>query len=500
MPKASLKLRQIPFNISLLDNSRGRLKTLLPVRSLSTMDHLSSDFQQDGLYSTLIFGQQGTPQRDKRRSYIDLKVPVFNPIYFKELKRLKSLYTDIILGREYAVWDEKEKDFVRSKEGILDGQTGFSFFLSHFNELEFKQGESKERQLRIEVLEEYRSVALVDFLPVLPAGLRDVQFDEASGRPVEEEIGPLYRKAISATNAIPVGLDDKNSPLFDGPRRSVQIAINGISEYIINILAGKKGFLSGKFGSRRVFGTTRNVLTSMETGSEFLGDVRQPDLSTTINGLFQFMKGVEPILALNKLPKGFLADFIENIDQTVSLINRDTWKAEDTVVSPKQRDKWGTKQGREKLINGFKNAKSRHKPIMVDGYYLKLIYRDDKYFKVMNSIDELPEGYPKENVSPMTWVEMFYLHCAEIMPNVRVFNTRYPVTGLGSNYPSEIYIKSTNTGYRLKQLDDNWAETDNEVLEYPKPGMSFYESMAVHPSFLSGLGADFDLTWDEHIY
>lgn len=493
MLNASLKLRQVPFNITMLTNDKSIVDTLLPVKSLSLMDHISSDFHQHGLYSTVIFGPQGSRERDRRRSYIDLKVPIFNPIYFDQLRRLKGLYGDIILGRDYAVFDEVEKDFVRSKQGILDGETGYSFFLRHFDKLEFKKGESKERQLRIEVLETYRKQCLGEFLIVIPAGLRDVQFDE-NGRPVEEEIGPLYRKVISATNTIPDRLEDKDSPLLDGPRRSIQLAINEISTYILNILSGKKGFLSGKFGSRRVFGTTRNVLTSMETGSAILGDAKQPDLSTTINGLFQFMKGTEPLLALYELKQGFLKDFFDNIDQEPMLINRETLQAEPVSLSARQRDKWGTKIGIEKLINGFKNAKLRHKPIWIDGHYLKLIYQDDKYFRVMNSIDELPEGWDKNKVRPMSWAEMFYLHCERIMPRVRVFNTRYPVTGLGSTYPSEIYIKTTITGHRLKELGEDWKITEREVLEFPKTteALAFHESMVVHPSFLGPLGADFD--------
>lgn len=494
MSKPKLKLRSVPFNISLLTNKREAVvSNLLSVKSLSLMDHLSSDFHQHGLYSTVIFGQQGTKDRDRRRSWIDLKVPVFNPVYFKELKRLKALYADIILGRAYAKFDEKEKDFVRSNDGILDGETGFSFFIKHFDKLVFKKGESKERQLRIEVLETYRKEALTTFLIVIPAGLRDVQFDE-NGRPVEEEIGPIYRKIISATNTIPDNLPDAENPLLDGPRRSIQIGLNEIYEYILNILSGKKGFISGKFGSRRVFGTTRNVLTSMETSASILGDDKQPDLSTTINGLFQFIKGTEPILGLYELKHGFLKDFFDSLDMETMLINRKTLKAEPVVISSRQRDKWGTKEGIQKLINGYKNVKSRHKPVFIDGYYLKLIYQDDKYFRVLNSIDELPSGWSKDNVRPMTWTEMFYLHAEKIMPRTRVFNTRYPVTGLGSTYPSEIYIKTTITGLRLTELDENWNPTERVVLEFPRTteNMAFHESMVVHPSFLGPLGADFD--------
>lgn len=488
-----LKLRNVPFNIVLLSNKSHVTESMVPINSLSIMDHRSADFHPQGLYSNIIFGEQGTDERDRKYAYIYLKTPVFHPLYFKELHRLKSLYSDIIMGRAYATWNEKEKDFERATQGILDGETGFSFFIKHFPNLVFKQGESKERQLRIQLLEKYRDRALIKFFIVIPAGLRDVQIDEES-RPVEEEINPLYRRIISAANTIPANLPDENSMMLDGPRRSMQTGINAVFDYIFNILEGKKGFLSGKFGSRRVFGTTRNVISAMETDDEILGSPRGPDMNTTIVGLFQFLKAAEPLIAKSEMKRGFMAQFFEEIDQTPMLVNKKTLKAVPVSISAKMRDKWGTEAGIEGLINGFKYPKNRHLPVQIDGHYLKLIYQDDKNFRVMDSIDDLKEGYDKANVRPMTYAEMFYINAYRVVKRTRCFNTRYPVTGPGSIYPNKVYVKTTSKALRLTELDINWQPIEEEAYEFPMTvgKGAFHDTQVVHNVYLPHLGADFD--------
>jgi hypothetical protein len=267
-----------------------------------------------------------------------------------------------------------------------------------------------------------------------------------------------------------------------------------VFEHIMNILAGKKGFLSGKFGSRRVFGTTRNVISSMEVDSELLGGPRQPDMNTTINGVFQFMKGAEPIIRLHALKNYYLKDFYDNIDNEVMLIDRKTLKPSPTILSSKTLDKWGTQAGLESTINGFKDPKKRHKPVLLDGKFLKLIYQDDKYFKVFNSIDEVPDGWDKTKVRGISWCELFYLHAMKVNPKVRCYNTRYPVTGLGSIYPNKVYIKTTTIALDLEELDDNWNPSGVRALEFPDTvkRLPFHDTMVVHPVYLPGLGADFD--------
>lgn len=487
----TIKLNHIPFNISFLLPHRSVVSQTLPVRTIQNMDNQVNDFHPQGLYSTQIFGAVGSKERDTRFSYIDLKTPIFHPLYFQELSQLKALYGDIILGKQFAKWDEQTKDFIAVKGGPIEGETGFSFFMRHWKELEFKPGKSQKRMLRIALLEHYRDKAMMDFFVVIPAGLRDIDFDD-SGRPVEEEINDLYKSVISAANAINPDLQELHPTILDQPKRALQKAVVDVDKYIFEMLRGKRGFLAGKFGSRKVFNTTRNVLSSMEVDSDLLGEERMPDLNTTVVGIFQFMKAAEPLLLQHTLPNSFLGDFIENVYDNVDVVDTKTLKSVNITPSAKTKDKWGTEKGRESLLDGFKFTENRHNPIKIDGHYLKLVYRDDKVFRLMNSIDELPEGWKKENVKPLTWGEMFYIITYPIIEKTRCFNTRYPVTGLWSIFPNKVHVKTTTRGFKLKQLDADWNEIDEYALEYPDVDqkLGWHSTMSVHPAYLSGLGAD----------
>ena len=94
----------------------------------------------------------------------------------------------------------------------------------------------------------------------------------------------------------------------------------------------------------------------------------------------------------------------------------------------------------------------------------------------------------------MTWAEMFYLHCADIVPRVRCFNTRYPVTGLGSIYPSKPYLKTTTSGLMLKRIDANGVVSNDFVYEFPRTvdALAFHDTQCVFPAMLGHLSADFD--------
>ena len=186
-----MKMSRVPFNITYLSNQNQRIASLLPVKVLDIYSASKvGEFHPQGLYSNEIFGRVGTRERSLRHSYINLRTKVLHPKTFEELSRMGGLYTGILQGKVYAQWSEKEKNFV--KTDILDGETGFSFFMSHFKDIVFKQNKSYRRKLRIDVIDKYRDLSVILFFLVMPAGLRDIRFNDG-GRPIEDDSNGLYR-------------------------------------------------------------------------------------------------------------------------------------------------------------------------------------------------------------------------------------------------------------------------------------------------------------------
>ena len=177
------------------------------------------------------------------------------------------------------------------------------------------------------------------------------------------------------------------------------------------------------------------------------------------------------------------------------LVNPQSLRREEKPITSRTFDKWRTSEGLEKLMVGFGNRELRNKPIMIEGYYLALIYRDEQCVKVFESLDQLPEGFNKDNVKPITYTEFFYYFCSEMWDETPMYITRYPITGDGSIYPSLIYTMTTLPAQKLKRLNEQWEISNESYLykQFPTLGeVSWFETIGTSPRMLGGLDGDFD--------
>ena len=481
----------IPFNISILELNPEKLKGIKPVRALDIFDESKKNYHEDGLYSSSIFGRSGDELRDYRFSYIDVKIEIFHPILFKSLIQLKSLYEDIMAGREFAIWSDEKRDF--EKATALNGETGFHFFIQHWKKIEFQKTNSDLREQYILLVDKFKDKALTSKIVVLPAGLRDLEFSD-SGRTEENEINPLYRKLISISNIINETSIKQNPEIVNSARWSLQSTFNEIYDLFTRIIKGKKKLVLGKWASRKVFNGTRNVITSMDTSLPYLGDPDSVTFNSTIVGLYQLMKAMLPVTKFH-LKNGFLSKVFVSKDIPVRLVNTKTLKAEDVNVSSEFFDRWTSDDGLDKVIETFREESLRHKPVMIGNYYLGLMYKGpDGTFKIIQDIDEVPDNRDKAHVTPLTLCELFYCSIYHIANKYPGFVTRYPIASFGSIYPSYIYLKTTNKSEVRRELTDEWIiETEKpSAKEFPLLSSSFMNSLIPHSSRIVNLNADFD--------
>lgn len=481
----------LPFNVEIMKVDQQLLVTLKPVTSMDFYENVGGDLHEDGLFSISIFGRIGDEMRDKKFSFIDIKTQVFHPIIYQALIRLKGLYRGILAGNEYAVWDPELKDFVRSDD--LRGQTGFQFFVDHWNEINFRGNKSSIRDARIQLIEKYRDRALTDKILVMPAGLRDIEVGE-DGRVVVGDINTYYRKILAISRTIASSEHVNASRVLNLPRHTMQLTFNEIYSTIEMMLSGKRGFLQNKWGSRRIFNGTRNVITAMDTSTEYLGGPNAPKYTDTIVGLYQASKGMLPV-TIHFLRTRYLADIFSVGDGQANLIDPTTLKGETVKLALDTYDRWTTVEGLEKVVSSYGEQTLRNKPVMLDGYYLALIYiGPDKTFRIFHSIDELPEGLDRAHVRPINLVELIYLSGYRDWNNYVGFVTRYPVTGIGSCYPTTLYVKTTIVGEMRRELGPDWQPLDDSIaLEFPTYSpLAYLDSLVISPSRLAGLGADFD--------
>lgn len=482
-----------PWNIALLLPMGSELVRKYSLRQIKVMDIMAGmtrnlNFHPDGLYSTEIFGRVGEARRQRTFGFVDLHIPIFHPVYLKALTDLKELYGGIISGREYAIFDHQTKDFIKSD--AIHGETGYRFFLDHFEELKFSERESPARMFNIKFVEKYRKNPMFDKLMVLPAGLRDYTVDE-NGKPTEDEINNLYRKVIGISLLVENVTVASNEEALNSMRYNLQQAVNAIYEYIINILEGKGKLIQGKWTARNIDNSTRNVITP------YIQRVNERDhpqfVSATqhVVGLYQFLRTIFP-KSIQLVRDSFLSSVFSGPNVAANLIDSKTLKGVNVHVDPSFYDDWMTLDGLEKMFHNFKTKDLRHEPVRVGHYFLGLIYNDGRQYRLMNGIEELPDGFDPKYVSPITYTELFYLAVFKTAPKIVGTITRYPITGFGSVYPSYNYLKTTIDGLVLQELNDNWTPTGQVAPEFPKRGDFFFDALSPASQHLGRLGGDYD--------
>ncbi len=176
------------------------------------------------------------------------------------------------------------------------------------------------------------------------------------------------------------------------------------------------------------------------------------------------------------------------------LVNKKTLKLEQVVLKSSHYDRYQSNEGLEKVINAFREEELRDKPFEIEGYYIGLMYKGpDGTFKIFNDIDDLPPNRSREHVFPLTFCELVYLSGYRAWNTFPATVTRYPITGVGSIYTCFIYVKTTTTSEKRRELGQNWELLDDDhiALEFPIPG-PYMKSMSVHPTRLKKLDADHD--------
>jgi hypothetical protein len=483
-------INALPFNLEILIPDKEIVKYLKPIKVLDIYEGMSKNFHPDGLYSIDIFGRKGEDKRNSTFSYIDFYIPILHPIVYKALCDLKHLYEGIMSGKEYVVFNEELKDF--EKSDAINGLTGYSFFLSRYKDIVFEERPSPKREFNIKVVNKYKDNCMYSKLIVMPAGLRDFEID-VNNQLKEDEVNSLYRQLISISSILE-NIDLKvNSSYIDNTRYTVQLKVIEIYNYIKNMLEGKGKLILGKWASRKIFNSTRNVITSYIPTTNRLFDEKTVSANETVVGLYQFLRATLP-LSINLIRNGFLSQVFIGSNSPTVLTNKLTLKKEAIHVDSSYYDKWMTFEGLEETLASFSQEYVRNDYIEVgNDHYLGLIYKgNDNTYRFMQDIDELPDNRSKDEVHPITFCELLYLSIYKESRTIPCLVTRYPITGYGSIYPSYSYLKTTINSESRIELGVNWEVTENKAIEFPIMGDRYYSSFSPSVKNLSRLSADFD--------
>lgn len=479
-----------PTNFTLLDPKTFPWQLMSPIMTGDSFEGQTTNLHEEGLYSTKIFGRVGTNERDETEAYIDTVLPIFNPTYLKALIQLKAFYGEILKGKAYAIWDPDEQDFIKSN--VLEGDTGFAFFMSHFGEINPKRNESFKRSQKIELVERFRDRALHTKIPVIPAGLRDIDISP-TGLVTENEVNDLYRKLFYRTKSLNVKNPDPTDPVYDNIRWGEQEALNNIDEYFFNLQDGKRGFNQRKMSRRSVHSATRNVIVSRKVSVENMDDNATGDPNSTIIGMYQALLGYS-LVCQHELLNGFLSMVFTKGMNMARLIDTKSLESVYTEVDARIVDKYTTGDGLVSLFNGFSDPNLRNKPIRIAGHYLALVYDDGKNVCLLSDINDLTEGMNKKYVKPVTYMQFFYMQTVKAIEKKMLQVTRYPITGIGSIFPTRVFVLPTNSSSEARTLIDLDGTKLDKFHFFPvaTDNPSYFDGMAISNIRLELAGGDFD--------
>ncbi len=485
-------VKALPINIALLRVQETDLPKLGEVSDAQIFDN-TGNFLSTGLFSVQTFGAVGSEIRNRTFGYINMKMTILHPLVYFTITKLKAFYKQIAEGKVTAIFDPKTKEFIKSNEP--HAQTGYNFFISHIEELKFERNESDTRNFLIELFNKAvkENTHKMQYVLVLPAGLRDYTVD-ANGKPQEDEINTFYRKIIAQASIVDPIAAKKTPEVYDNIAIGLQNANVDLFDYIKSLLEGKNKLILGKWLSRKIFNSTRNVLSSNIDKSLDINSKSRLGYNECLVGLHQFARAAVPKSTFEIRNKYIKDIFIDN-STSAYLTNAKTLKKEEIFSShiQKEYDMWTSSDGIEKIIAMLGNLDYRNQVIQLNKgkHYMGLVYRDEKYFKFFQDIDELPEGYNKDNVSPVTLAEFIYLSLYHLSGKYPGFVTRYPITGFGSIYPCFVKVSTTVESYEVEELDDQWQPTGQIAYSFPNKNSDYNNVIAVHPGHIGRMGADF---------
>ena len=490
-----------PFNLAFLDLDKLiRDENLMEVTSEFIKEPSSNHFHHEGLFSEEIFGQIGSETRLKRGAYIKLNCHVLHPIVFQNLQAVRRFYIEIISGNSYAVWDNEDKDFKRASADERGADTGFTFFMKHFNQLDLTKSSSLKRNDRIDVIMKYKNLRIIDKIYVIPAAVRDMK--EEDTRMEKDSINKLYTGLLRNAKAMTPGSD--TNALFDAVHYLIQRRVVELYDFVANLMSGKRGFMEGKYQHRSIARGTRNVITASDMDCETPDAPNAHRIDETKVPLFQAAKGGANFMVY--MFKSLFYDQIVSISsENVPLISPKTLNLEYVPLSGKDKDRMMTAEGIERTIDRFRDTANRFNPVTADGpndkkYYLFMVYDEGDRVYITRNVGEFKQRYEQagkkydpEKMRPLTNVEMLYIVAYHALKGTHATVTRYPVTDDQSIYVSRTHIMTTSPSRIVRMCQDvKDSEGDIVLPEYPVNGARFVDAVMLHPTRLKSLAADFD--------
>jgi len=230
-------------------------KNLTPITSFVYFTK-DGEYHPQGLFSEIIFGPEGTAQRRRSFSYIDLHTYVIHPSIYKILKQL---------DRRIEKFLSTEEKFSLTSDGQLqideDGVTGYREFIKIFPKINFRGGGTRgQRDKYINLLKKaYKNKTIfINKVPVISPEFRPVYQDD-NGQLVEDALNEKYLNIMKRVRNIK---NIQDGPLYDLICYSIHQAVLDHNAFILTKINKKDGLIRQNLLGKRTDFSGRSVITT----------------------------------------------------------------------------------------------------------------------------------------------------------------------------------------------------------------------------------------------
>lgn len=436
----------------------------------------------DGLLSTEIFGNT-TKERSRKFGYIDLKGFYFQPIVYKNLRRLDRRIDGIASGR-ISVRIEKDGTMVEDE----NGQTGLEFLYKNWDKIKYKKNNSSIRNERIELFDNHsKNELFTPYWILSPAMYRDINLqNSANGKISYHEVNSMYSKLIRLVAML--GQDSSFKPVMNNTRFMIQSTIVDIYNYYKNLIEKKNGIIRKSLLGKSIDYGSRLVIT---TPTYNVDNYKDMDVDFYHAGI--------PLANCCSLFTPFILGWVRNFLQRELEFtsNKYPFKGKDGEVEFKPLKDPMSYYNEEKIAK------------MMDSFVFSYTSRYDKIIIPTEDMDKNPRymyfsgaSLTQDNISdakakgigsrPMTLTDLFFMAACDVCKDKHVYITRYPLTDYLGVFPIGISVLSTH--HTAKMLVGGKEYTHYPIIDLQLPesevASAFIDTVRFQNVYLKVIGGD----------
>ena len=374
----------------------------------------------DGLLSTDIFGAT-TRERSKKFAFIRLGGYYFQPIVYKNLKRLDRRIEAIVQG--------KMKVIIK-KDGSLEedpnGFTGLEFLYKNWEKIKFKKnGSSRDERVDL-FLNHKKNELFTNVWIVCPALYRDVNLQNMDTRKLAvDTVNNLYSRLIRLASML--RQDSSFVPTMNNTRFMIQKTLVDIYDYF-------KDKVQKKYGIFR-----RNLLgKTMDYGARLVISAPNYNYNSYKDTDISFFKAGVPLANCCNLFTPFILRSVRRLlEDQIELFQSKKKTTDDKFIPLSDPMSYYNADMIKKMMDTFIYSFSgRFGKIEVpyEGMNKKPLFL---FFTI--------EVEGEEPITrPLTLTDLFFMAAVDVCKDKHIYITRYPMTDFMGTFPIGISVMSTH--------------------------------------------------------